>query len=200
LLFEKFAFTSLNAIFNAASVDLPEDEKTPVIGRRAPNLTVSPEPECSHNSLVTICGLSTNKGSWINDQIDEDERAVPIMKITEKTESPVIAAKARLLDQAFPVLVDLLNSELVIRAELSKLFKELMLLFTVVRGVTKYTIDHKRPAAMITRLAAKIIADGHNSFVNDVTTKSSNQLSAITTRSIPADLQIHGVNHCGSFR
>ncbi len=90
-----------------------------------------------------------------NDDDDEDERAVPIMKITEKTESPVIATKARLLDQAFPVLVDLLNSELVIRAELSKLFEEMVLRFAVVRGVTKYTIDHKRPAAMITRLAAK---------------------------------------------
>jgi hypothetical protein len=149
--------------------------------------------------MVAISGLSTNKGRWINDEIDEDERAVPIMKITEKTESPVIATKARLLDQAFPVLVDLLSSELVIRAELS-LFEELVLRFVVVRGVTKYTVDHKRPAAMITRLAAKIIADGHSSLVNDVTTKSSNQLSAITTRRIPADLQIHGVNHCGSFR
>lgn len=52
---------------------------------------------------------------------------------------------------------------------------------------------------MITRLAAIIIVDGHNSLVNDVTTKSANQLSAMTTRRIPADLQIHGVNHCGSF-
>ena len=115
------------------SVDLPEDENTPDIGRRAPNLTVSPELECSLNSLVSISGLSTNNGSWINDQIDEDERAVPIIKITEKTESPVIATKNRLLDQAFPVLVDLLNSELVTRVELSKLFEELVLRFAVVR-------------------------------------------------------------------
>src|SRR5262249_7887372 len=77
LLFKKFAFTSLNPIFNAASVDLPEDENTPVIGRRAPNLTMPPEPECSSNPLVTIWGLSTNRGSWIIDKVDDDERAVP---------------------------------------------------------------------------------------------------------------------------
>ena len=180
--------------------DLPEDENTPDIGRRAPNLTVSPELKCSLNSLVSISGLSTNNGSWINDQIDEDERAVPIIKITEKTESPVITTKNRLLDQAFPVLVDLLNSELVTRVELAKLFEELVLRFAVVSCDTKFPIDHKRPAEMIIRLAAKIIEDKHNSLVNDVTTKSSNQLSPITTRRIPADLKIHGVNHCGSFR
>ena len=155
MLFEKFAFASLNANLNAASVDLPEDEDTPDIGRRAPNLTMSPELECPPNSLVSISGLSTNVETGSTTRSTRTKRAVPIIKITVKTESPVIATKNKLLDQAFPVLVDLLNSDLVIRAELSKLFEELVLLSTVVRGVTKYTIDHKRPAAMITRLAER---------------------------------------------
>jgi hypothetical protein len=174
LLLEKFEFTSLSAILNAASVDLPEEENTPDIGRSAPNLTVSPELEASPISLILILisGLSTNKGSWINDQIDEDERAVPIIKITVKTQSPVIATKSRLLDQAFADPFTLLNSELVTRVELSKSFEELVMLFVPTRCGTKFIIDHKRPAAMITRLAAKIIEDGHNSVVRDVTTKS----------------------------
>jgi hypothetical protein len=174
LLFGKFEFTSLSAILNAASVDLPDDENTPDIGRRAPNLTVSPELEASPNSFILISCLSTNKGTWINDQIDEDERPVPIIKITVKTQSPVIATKSRLPDQVFADLFALLDSELVIRVELSKLFEKLVsvLLFVAVRCGTKFIIDHKRPAAMITRLAAKIIEDGHNSVVKDVTTKS----------------------------
>ena len=71
--------------------------------------------------------------------------------------------------------------------------------FSVFFGDTIHTIDHKRPATMITRREAMVIVDGHNSLVNDVTTKSANQLSVMTTRKIPADLQIHDVNHCDSF-
>ena len=80
--------------------------------------------------------------------------------------------KSRLLDQAFADLVDLFNSELLTRVELSILFEELVMWFAVVYDGTKFMKDHNRPAEMITRLAAKMIEDGHNSLASDVTTKS----------------------------
>ena len=66
--------------------------------------------------------------------------------------------------------------------------------FGFVRAAARDTTVQSKPAAMITLWAAKIIVDGHNSLVIYVTTNNANQLSAMTTRSIPADLKIQGVN------
>jgi hypothetical protein len=94
LVSEKYAFTSLSAPSNAASVDFPEDDDTPVSGRRAPIFTVlaeiafscvpsvvSDEAKNVKRSTDQIDIRDGNKFATIN-RIDKTDSAARVKKIT----------------------------------------------------------------------------------------------------------------------